>query len=116
MLENVVSEPESSGVPDGAQQGQFMQRLVENPLWDQLVSKIRELPDVRATVKAGTCAVAGHYADTLIACADSNDARTNHYEVSRRTRTQPFAVAEEEMRGGGVDKHARTHAHAHNLL
>ena len=36
-LENVVSELESSGVPDGTQQGRFMQRLVEGRFMQRLV-------------------------------------------------------------------------------
>ena len=41
------------GIHEGKIQGQYLRRLVEGPILDQLLRKIEELPDLQAAAAAG---------------------------------------------------------------
>jgi hypothetical protein len=52
-----------------------MLQLLDNPLHEQLVCRIQELPDVDTAVQTGTATLTDHYPAALIACTDPGDAR-----------------------------------------
>lgn len=108
-LETIHAELLGLGVRDGAQQGRFMRQLLDNPLREQLVRRIQELPDVDAAVQAGTATLADHYAAALIACADPGDALICHYEASRPQRRAGEKLSDAVARAGMAFRAAAAH-------
>ena len=87
-LEQLLPELHGQGVTCGIQQGQYMRRLLLNPLRSELKDRIDQMPAIAAAVTAGTATLRDHYALALVSCCKHDDILRCHREATNPQRHQ----------------------------